>query len=101
MSITAHSLPGRTFDPVTDLVKTSGVGVETYMGETYRLERREITSFLGPNRKVWCWEVKSGPAGGHYGGKCGTKAEARGSARTEIEAWAEEAAEQARQSPNA
>ncbi len=92
MSITAHSLPGRTFNPVTDLVQTDGVAVETCMGETYRLERREITSFIGPNCKVWCWEVKSGPAEGHYGGKCGRKTEARTWARHEIKAWAAEAA---------
>ena len=72
------------------LVQTSA-NVETFKGETFQLEKRVITSFVGPDRKVWCWEVLSGPAKGNYGGKCATKAEARKWAKNEIAAWAEEA----------
>lgn len=67
---------------------TTAEGTETYMGETYRLERREFWAG-GRDVKVWCWEVLTGPATGHYGGKCGTKAEARKWARNEVKAWAE------------
>ncbi len=58
--------------------------VESYKGETYRLERREIVSFNGPDRHVWCWEVLSGSAKGQYGGKCDYKEEARKWARYAI-----------------
>lgn len=78
-------------DALSALVSTNDVTTETYMGETYRLERRDIWSLIeGRDRKVWCWEVLSGPAEGNYGGKCGTKSEARKWAKNEIKAWAEE-----------
>lgn len=63
-------------DALSALAQTRA-NTETYLGETFRLEHRTILSFLGPDKKVWCWEVLSGPSQGDYGGKCGTKAEAR------------------------
>lgn len=66
---------------------------ETYRGESYRLERRDILSFNSPRgyRRVWCWEVTSGPGAGAYGGKCATKAEARKVVRDVVRAWEAEA----------
>lgn len=75
---------------MSNLYVSSGKATETYRGETYELERREIPSFIDKPVKVWCWEVTTGPAAGHYGGKCGTKAEARKWARNEIRAWEDE-----------
>lgn len=81
VSISGQFAPGQ--DALSALVQTKA-GEETYKGETYVLERRDIASFLGPDRRVWVWEVTSGPAKGQYGGKCGTKAEARKWARHAI-----------------
>lgn len=80
-------------DALSALVKTDA-NVEEYRGETYKLEHREIFSFVGPARKVWCWEVLSGPSQGDYGGKCGTKAEARKWARHSIRVVGPEIARQ-------
>lgn len=79
MSYVSGNFPAST-DALSALVQTKA-NTETYMGETYRLEHRTIASFIGPDRKVWCWEVLSGPAKGWDGGKCATKAEARKWAR--------------------
>ena len=81
MQITGN-FPAGT-DALSALVKTDA-NVETYMGEQYRLEHRTIASFIGPDTKVWCWEVLTGPAKGQYGGKRSRKADARKWARHAI-----------------
>ena len=67
---------------------------ESYKGEQYRLDRRELWTMSNARgyNVVWTWEVLTGPGVGQYGGKCGTKAEARKAARQTIAGWAEEAA---------
>lgn len=68
-------------------------GTEVYMGESYRLIRRDIWSPNSPSgiRRVWIWVILSGPGKGMDGGKCGRKAEARATARSLIKGLAEEA----------
>lgn len=65
-------------NPFGNLVRTTSPGVEEYMGETFKVERREIASFASRRgyRVVWCWEVLSGPAQGMFGGKCADRREA-------------------------
>jgi len=81
-----------SFASTDGLVKTEA-NTETYLGEQYRLERRDIWSpSRGRYMRVWCWEVLSGPGKGAYGGKQNLKADARKWARQSIKAWADEAA---------
>lgn len=83
-------------NPLAGLCNIEPSPAETHLGETYRTERREIATFTNRRgyRVVWCWEVLSGPAEGHYGGKCASKREAAKWAKHEIKAWADEVAAQ-------
>lgn len=71
---------------------TETANQEEYRGESYQLQRREIATLANRRgyRVVWCWEVTSGPAKGHYGGKCDRKTEARKWARNAIRTAQEE-----------